>query len=131
MFFDYYAFSEGSCKNVEKDGVVVGFELKTRITYYRGIPLSMIDNVEIRVDNRLVDKTKIHFTPNGEDWFTLAEMETVSAIKWEFGEEATIFAEQEGGLSQGKHKVALRTSITVAYAPLNFMGERSRIVEIQ
>lgn len=131
MFFDYYAFSEESCKNVIRNGVIVGFELKTRITYYRGIPLSMIDNIEIRVDNRLVDKTKIHFTPNGEDWFTLSEMETVSAIKWEFGEEATVFVAQEGGLPQGKHKVSLRTTVTVAYAPLNFMGERSRVVEIQ
>lgn len=130
MFFDYYAFSDGSCKNIAEDGHIIGFELKTKITYYRGVPLSMIDNIEIRVDNRLVEKTKINFTPNGDDWFTLAEMETVAGIKWEFGEEATIFIRQEGGLPSGKHKVSLRTTITVAYAPVNFMGERSRTVEI-
>lgn len=130
MFFDYYAFSEGSCKNVIKNGKNVGFELKTKITYYRGIPLSMIDNIEIRVDGKLVDKGIIHFTPNGEDYFTLEEMETVTGIKWEFGEEATIFVEWEGGLTSGKHTVGLRTTVTVAYAPLNFMGERTRTVEI-
>lgn len=131
MFFDYYAFSEGSCKNVIENENICGFELKTKITYYRGIPLSMIDNIEIRVDNKLVDKSNIHFTPNGEDYFTIAEMETVSGIKWEFGEEATIFVECDGGLSPGKHTVGLRTTVTVAYAPLNFMGERIRTVEIE
>lgn len=130
MFFDYYAFSEGSCKNVVRDGAVIGFELKTRITYYRGVPLSMINGIEIRVDNQLIDKKKMRFTPNGEDWFSLSEMETVTSTKWEFGEEATIFVEQEGGLTPGEHKILLRTTITVAYAPINFMGERTRIVNI-
>ena len=130
MFFDYYAFSENSCRNVEKDGSIVGFELKTKITYYRGVPLSMIDAIEIRVDNKPVEKSKIRFTPNGEDWFTLAEMETVAGIKWEFGDQATIFVDQEGGLTPGEHKVSLRTTITVAYAPINFMGERTRTIKI-
>ena len=48
--FDGYIFTEGSLANVEVDGEAIGFEMRTRIPYYRGIPLSMVHDVEVEVD---------------------------------------------------------------------------------
>lgn len=129
--FDNYVFTEGTCKNVvNKDGKINGFELKTLITYYRGIPLSMIHDIKVAVDGVEVPKDSIKFSPNGEDYFTLNEMETVTSYKWEYGEQATVFVEKEGGLSKGKHEVKLTTIIRVAYIPVPFDGSQTRIVTI-
>lgn len=129
--FDNYVFSEGSCKNVsDKDGKVIGFEMKTLITYYRGIPLSMVHDVKVAVDGADVPREKIKFSPNGEDYFTLSEMETVTTYRWEYGEEATVFVEMEGGLSKGEHEVSLTTVSRVSYILVPFSGTRTRKVII-
>ena len=52
--FDGYIFTPGSLADVEVDGDVVGFEMRTRIPYYRGIPLSMVHDVEVEVDGEPV-----------------------------------------------------------------------------
>lgn len=130
MFFDYYAFTEGSLRNVTKGGSIAGFELKTKITYYRGVPLSMVAGLDVTVDGKRVPPEDISFSVDGDRYYTLAEMKLETKVKWEFGEEATIFVAKEGGLAPGEHKVGVRTTITVAYAPVNFMGERTRMVQI-
>lgn len=129
--FDNYVFSENTCKNVlNKDGKVNGFEMKTLITYYRGVPLSMVHDVKVEVDGVEVPRENIKFSPNGEDFFTLDEMETVTTYKWEYGAEATVFVENEGGLSKGEHDVKLTTVMRVAYIPVPFEGVRTRKVVI-
>ncbi len=131
MFFDYYVFTEGSFTNVNRDGMTIGYQLKTRIPYYRGVPLSMIAGVELEVDNQRIDPKSIQFKPSeGESWYSLQEMKTITNKKWEFGTEAIVFVEKQGGLEMGEHKLTLRVTITVAYAPINFMGECSRLVKV-
>lgn len=126
--FDNYIFSDKSCKNVEKDGQMAGFELKTLIPYYRGIPLSMVHDVRVKVDGREVEREKIHFSADGDNWFTLSELETVTFYKWEYGQEAIVFVEQEEGLAKGEHEVTLIVAVRVAYIPVPFEGERTRKV---
>ena len=53
--FDGYIFTESSLANVEVDGETIGFEMRTRIPYYRGVPLSMVHDVEVEVDGQAVD----------------------------------------------------------------------------
>ena len=130
--YDNYVFIENTCKNVlNKDGKVNGFEMKTLITYYRGVPLSMVHDVKVEVDGVEVPRESIKFSPNGEDFFTLDEMETVTTYKWEYGVEATVFVEKEDGLSKGEHDVKLTTIMRVAYIPVPFEGVRSRKVVIE
>ena len=70
--FDGYIFTFGSLADVEVDGDVVGFEMRTRIPYYRGIPLSMVHDVEMKVDGQAVPHEDIRFSAdNGGHWFTL------------------------------------------------------------
>lgn len=129
--FDNYIFMADSCQNIKKDGKTVGFQLKTLIPYYRGIPLSMVHDIQVEVDEKQIDQNQIIFSPNdGGDWFTLSEMETVALIKWEYGQPGTIMIQQDGGLSTGKHQVKLTVAIRVAYIPVPFEGTRTRIVEI-
>jgi len=128
--FEPYMISDDGFENVVKDGTVVGYQIKTRIAYYRGVPLSMVDEIELRVDDQEVEQEKIHFSV-GEETFTLKEMETVTSTKWEFGEKATIFVEQPGGLSRGEHQIFLRQTTRVAYYPFPLEGRRTRTMRIE
>ena len=49
--FDNNVFKEATCKNIEEKDEVIGFELQTLITYYRGIPLSMVEFIKCAVDD--------------------------------------------------------------------------------
>lgn len=129
--FDAYVFTEGTCKNIELDDQIVGFQLQTLITYYRGIPCSMIHDIKVAVDGIEVSKDLIRFSPDGKDFFTLDELETVTTYKWEYGEQRIVQVLQPGGLTTGEHEVTLTTTIRVAYIPVPFSGTRTRNVVIQ
>lgn len=129
--FDNNVFIDGTCKNVVEDGKVIGYEMQTYITYYRGIPLSMINYLAVEVDGVKVDPENIRFTPDHIDWFTLKEMETVGTIKWEYGEPGTVRVLQDGGLSKGTHQVTLTVCTRTAYIPIPLEGTMTRTVVIE
>ena len=127
--FDSYVFTEGSARNVPTNSGEPAFQLETLITYYRGIPLSMVHAVELVVDGRDAPQSELAISPNGTDWFTLDEATTVTSYRWEYG--TPLFVRWlNGGLSGGDHNVTLRLKIRVAYIPVPFGGERTRTVTI-
>lgn len=129
--FDNYVLSEGTVKNeIGADGKATGFSMKTRVNYYRGIPLSMVHDLEVELDGEKIDRDKVKLTVDGIDYFTADEMETVTAYKWEFGEEAIVIVEKEGGLPAGEHDVTLSQTIRTEYIPVPFIGHRTEHVTI-
>lgn len=128
--FDNSVFIPNTCKNVVEAGKAIGFELQTNITYYRGIPLSMVNFLAVSVDGVPVPREDIRFTPDHIDWFTLDEMETVTEIKWEFGVPGTVRVLREGGLSKGEHEVSLTVSTRTAYIPFPLEGTMARNIVI-
>lgn len=122
--FDNYVWCDEKVRNTVEVKGKVGFIINTLITYYRGIPLSMIDNFAIEVDGKAIEKEQILFCPNGEDWFTLNEMTTMPSYKWEYGVEGQIFVAYENGLAPGQHVIDLKQSVRVAYIPVPFGGEK-------
>lgn len=128
--FDNNVFIENSCKNFKLDGKIAGFELKTNITYYRSIPLSMVNDIRVQVDGVEVPRKSIVCSVDEIDWFTLDEMETVTTYKWEYGEPLIIRVQKEGGLPKGTHEVALDVVTRTAYIPVPLAGRKVRTVEI-
>lgn len=128
--FENNVFLKDSCRNVVENGEIIGYEMKTHITYYRGIPLSMVNFVAVEVDGVKVPEENIRFTADEIDWFTLKEMETVATIKWEYGVPATVRVLQKGGLSKGTHEVSLTVSTRTAYIPIPLKGTMKRTVTI-
>ncbi|HML51563.1 MAG TPA: DUF6379 domain-containing protein [Propionicimonas sp.] len=127
--FDSYVFTENSARNVTTENGSTAFQLATLITYYRGIPLSMVHAVEVVVDGCDVAPAELRISPNGTDWFTLDEATTVTSYRWEYGTPLTV-RWLNGGLPTGDHDVTLRLKIRVAYIPVPFGGERTRTITI-
>ena len=128
--FDNNVFKKDSLNNLVVDGQTVGFELETFITYDRAIPLSMVNYIAIKVDGQEVPREAITCSPNGQDWFTLDEMETVTTYKWEYNVPLKIRVAQEGGLSSGEHEVELTVETRTAYIPVPIHGVNTRKVVI-
>lgn len=128
--FDNNVFKKDSCKNTVVDGKTVGFELETFITYYRAIPLSMVNDIRVKVDGTEVPREAIRCSAEGEDWFTLDEMTTVTTYKWEYDVPLKIRVTQEEGLSSGEHDVELTVVTRTAYIPIPIKGVNTRKVVI-
>lgn len=128
--FDNNVFKENSCVNVTEGSKVTGYELQTNITYYRGIPMSMIEYIKVAADGEEVPAEEIRISVDREDWFTLKEAETVTSYKWEYGEPLYIRVMKENGLSKGTHKVKLTVATRTAYIPVPLEGIKEREVII-
>lgn len=128
--FDNNVFIDGTCHNYEEDGKVAGFTLDTNITYYRGIPLSMVSEVAVKVDGFPVPSEWIRCSVDDQDWFTLDEMTTVTEYKWEYDEPMHIRVIKEGGLAKGTHEVELTITTRTAYIPVPLRGVRACQVTI-
>ncbi len=101
-------------EDVLVDGVAVGFTVKLRIPYYRGVSLSMIDDITIKYDNEVYPKEVLTFTTR-DGTFTFDEMATMATLRWEFGEKATVFIPRKGGFFMAHHRVEAIVAIRVGY----------------
>lgn len=129
--FDNNVFIEGTCKNIKENEKTIGYEMQTHITYYRGIPLSMVNDIRVKADGIQEARENIRCSVDqGEYWFTLDEMETVVGHKWEYGEPMIVRVLKDGGLSAGTHQVELTVIVRTAYIPVPLEGVKERTVVI-
>lgn len=128
--FDNNVFKENTFKNVEEDGRVIGYQMETNITYYRGIPMSMIEYVKVAVDGEKAPVEDIRISIDEIDWFTLREAETVTTYKWEYGQPLYVRVLKDGGISKGTHKVKLTVATRTAYIPVPLEGIKEREVVV-
>ena len=95
-------------------GIPTGFNVKIRIPYYRGVALSLVENVEVKYDNEVYPKEVLTFT-TADGTFTFDEMATMTTLRWEYGEKATVFVPRKGGFGMGGHMVEVTCSIRISY----------------
>ncbi len=102
---------EDSLENV--DG---GFAFLGRLPYYRGLGLSMVEDIQVTIDGEKIAREDVRFSVRGKT-YTLDQMETVYDDRWNFGEKALITALKAGGLEPGQHKLEFAVRNRVSYLP--------------
>ena len=103
-------------RNIKKDGEVVGFQLKVRLPYYRGIFLSQLRLGTLIIDGERFEKEDIIWHINGED-YTYEEMKTDFHTHWSVLTPAVLKVRKEGGLAQGYHDITYGFCFTSSYMP--------------
>lgn len=103
-------------ENVVEDGETIGFAFLGRLPYYRGLGLSMIEDIQVSVDGERIPREDIRFSVRGKT-YTLDQMETVYDDRWNFGEKARIIALKPGGLEPGKHRIEFAVRMRISYLP--------------
>ena len=114
--FDKHMICEDSAQNIVESGETIGFSFLARLPYYRGLGLSMVEEIAVAIDGKPMPRDSIRFSVRGRSW-TLAEMETEYGNRWNFGEKATITVLEPGGLAAGQHKLLLSERLRISYLP--------------
>jgi hypothetical protein len=115
MFDDKMICNEGF-ENLVENGETVGFALLARLPYYRGLGLSMIEDLKLTVDGEEMPRDAIRLSLRGRTW-SLDEMEEEYGDRWNFGEKGRITVVKPGGLAPGKHSLKLAQRLRISYLP--------------
>jgi len=108
--FEPYLVCEEGFRNVVENGQIAGFQLKARIANWRGMPLSLINDVSVSVDGTTFPPDQIRLSVGGHT-FTMDEMTQRADVRWQFDELATITVLHPGGLAPGLHDVSVSETI--------------------
>ena len=128
MFDQHIICNDGFRNVITETGNVEGFEMKIRIPYYRGVPLSCVDEIKILAGGETFTNEHIRFTvPSGS--FTMGEMETVATRRWNFDEDATLRVHKPGGLVYFDHAVELWITIRAPYG--RFTGHCRKVLTLE
>lgn len=122
--FDKYIICEDGFQNVPG-----GFQFKARLPYYRGLGLSMVEDLAVKVDGQAVDRSAVSVTVN-EKTHTLDEMETEYEAVWEFGEPVPVTVAWPGGLAAGAHKLEITMTLRISYIPFPSVTSDSKMLQI-
>ena len=102
-----------------------GFALGVRLPYYRGQPLSVVEDIAVKVDGVAVPREQVRFSVRGKSW-TLDQLEENTAERWEFGEVAEVSVLRPQGLAAGEHEVAVGVQLRISYLPWSPVTNCSR-----
>jgi hypothetical protein len=127
--FDKYMICEETVRNVSRDGKPVGFEFGARLPYYRGLGLSMVEDVGVTIDGEKIARGDVRVTV-ADRTYTLDEMERVYDAVWNFGEVVKVTALKAGGLAPGEHRLELTEQLRVSYMPFPVVGKDTKTVRV-
>jgi len=103
-------------RNIEENGEIVGFQLKIRLPYYRGVYLSQIRPGHLAVDGESFGEDEVSWRVNGED-YSYGEMRRDARTHWHPMQPATLIVKKPGGLKQGLHEITYGFCCTHSYMP--------------
>ncbi len=66
--FEAYLVCEAGFKNLRENGRIVGFQVKSRISNWRGMPLSLIEDVGISVDGEKFPRDSVRVALRGREY---------------------------------------------------------------
>lgn len=129
MFEKYLVMTRGF-ENVMEGGKAIGFQLKIRISYYRGVFLALVGDIHVTVDGESYSSGQMRFTIGGRT-YKMDELAKQEETRWPFGDPATLTILKPGGLSPGLHEVELVESIKPSYMPaMGFVGRSKRKITL-
>lgn len=114
--FDNKIIVPDSLEKLTDADAMEGFAVLARLPYYRGLGLSMVEDVAVTVDGERIPREDIRFSVRGRTW-SLDEMENEYGDRWNFGEKARILASKPGGLDSGEHEVEVGVRMRISYLP--------------
>ena len=133
--FDKYLICNYGLRNViSETGAVEGFEMKIRIPYYRGVPLSVVEDIKIYVAGG-VDGGGLTYTSDdirftvASGSFMMSEMATVATRRWNFDEDATLKIYSPGGLLYFDQRIELWIIIRAPYG--KFTGHDKKVLSLE
>ncbi|HWI32402.1 MAG TPA: DUF6379 domain-containing protein [Microbacterium sp.] len=115
--FDRYMIVEDSLQDaVDDGGTIIGFRFLARCAYYRRLIVSMVEDLEITVDDVPIARDAIRLNVAGTGRKTLDDLAGTYDVAWEFGEPAEVVVVGTV-LDEGEHELRLTERLRISYAP--------------
>ncbi|MBB3957758.1 C-glycoside deglycosidase beta subunit domain-containing protein [Novosphingobium sediminicola] len=127
--FDKYTIDPATVANTGPADAPTGFSFTTKLGYYRGLGLSMIEDLKVSIDGEALPREAITFD-EGEGPLTLDEMETAFDRRWPFGAPATITVALPGGFPAGEHKLSLQQRLRISYMPFPSFNNDEKVISL-
>lgn len=127
--YDNFMIVGEEFRNVIENGEAAGYQLGVRLCYYRGIALSLIGTIALKVDGEEIAQDAMTVTVDGKTYH-LSDLENQAAAKWEFGEVGILTVKKPGGLEPGEHKVDLYEHLNISYVPVGFSGADTKVLRL-
>lgn len=127
--FEKYLFVDGSARLAPPgDGRTVAVDV--RIAYYRGLGLSMVEDVSIAIDGEIIPRRDTRFSIHGR-CYRLDDLATAIDDRWGLREAATITLLSRDPVSPGEHLFELTERLRISYMPnpaVTHAAKRMRVV---
>lgn len=127
--FDKYIIVADSLRNVGPADAPTGFAFKSKLGYYRGLGLSMVEELNVTVDGAPIAREAIRFD-EGNGPLTLDQMAEAYDRRWLFGTAAEIIVDYPGGLKPGEHKLTLQQKLRVSYMPFPSFNNDRKVMHV-
>lgn len=127
--FDKYIIDPASVANTGPADAPTGFSFTTKLGYYRGLGLSMVEDLKVSIDGEALPREAIRFD-EGDGPLTLDEMETAFDRRWPFGAPATITVAHPGGFPAGEHRLALQQRLRISYMPFPSFNNDEKVISL-
>ena len=125
--FDKYIIDAASLANTGPADAPTGFSFTTRLGYYRGLGLSMVEDLKVSIDGQELPRAAITFD-EGPGPITLDAMETAFDRRWPFGAPATIRVALPGGFPKGEHTLGLQQRLRISYLPFPSFNNDQKVI---
>lgn len=125
--FDKYIIDPAIVRNTGPADAPTGFSFTSKLGYYRGLGLSMIEELAVSLDGELLPRSAIRFD-EGPGALTLDEMEKAYDRRWSFGAPATILVEYPGGFPKGRHRLSLQQKLRISYMPFPSFNNDEKVI---
>lgn len=125
--FDKYIIDAASLANTGPANAPTGFSFTTKLGYYRGLGLSMVEDLKVSIDGQELPRAAITFD-EGPGPITLDAMETAFDRRWPFGAPATIRVALPGGFPKGEHTLGLQQRLRISYMPFPSFNNDQKVI---
>jgi hypothetical protein len=115
--FETYMVVEAGFMNVHSGTQVSGFQVRSRIANWRGMPLSLIEDMSVTVDGERFGRELLKVFVAGRE-YRLDDMKDKVDARWQFDEVVTITVDKPGGLAAGLHDVAIAQKFRTGLAAM-------------
>ena len=117
--YDSHLITDHDCRNMYSHGVNYGYSVDITINYYRGLPISCIDEIALEVDGEAIDPKDMVVRTRGKEFaynFILSD-ECPTDLYWLHGDYLKVIVLKDGGIPQGIHHVKLTLKTRRSYTP--------------
>ena len=117
--YDKQILSDANARSVWANGKKYGYQFQVTINYYRGLPISCIDQITMVIDGEQVPYEQMYVQHRGYEWPYLDILKDTcpTDIYWLFGEPITVLVKNGDGIEQGIHHCKLTLGTRRSYTP--------------